>query len=75
MKGPWVQVEIQVQNAFQVSQAVGDQMERRVTEDPRGKRDQKEHQGSWVLRVRGASQVSTAYLVLKVSQVLQVSRV
>ncbi len=37
-------------------------------------RDQKEHQGSWVHRVKGGSQASPVYLVSKVSQVLQVSR-
>lgn len=37
-------------------------------------RDHKEQQGSWVLRERGANQASRAYLVSKVSQVLQVSR-
>ncbi|XP_052454715.1 collagen alpha-1(XI) chain [Carassius gibelio] len=63
--GPRVQQVIEDYKALKGPWAIGDQMERRVTEDPMGKRDQKERQGSWVLRVRGASQASTAYLVSK----------
>lgn len=37
-------------------------------------RDHQVHQGSWGLRVGGASQDSPAYLVSKVNQALQVPR-